>query len=147
MGAALSWDGEITRDGGGFTLLAPGTYPYVVTGFERSYHNGSANISACPMAIMTIEIDGGEQGTTTEQHRLFLNTKCEGLISEFFVSLGMKKRGETVKMDFDGAVGKRGMLKLANRVWVGNDGEERQSNEIKRFLPPAAQPAETARRF
>lgn len=134
---AFNWDSVIENDST-FTLLPEGVYPFTVTGFERGHHGGSAKLSPCPKAILSIEIDGGDLGKTTLAHNLFIHKKTEGLLCDFFTAIGMRKRGEPIKMDWTKVPGASGMCKVGVREWVSDrTGEKMQSNEIKRFLEPA----------
>lgn len=132
----FSWDDEIVNDSNEWILLPDGEYPYVVTNFERARHPGSAKLPPCKMAILTLSIDGGAAGTTTVTHRLFLHSKCEGLLSAFFESIGQKKHGEPLRMNWQTVIGAKGRCKLEIHNYTGNDGTEKQSNQVKRFLPP-----------
>ena len=57
-------------------------------------------------------------------------------LSAFFCSIGQKKHGEKLRMNWQAVVGAKGKCKVGVRTWKGDDGKERQSNEIKRFLDP-----------
>lgn len=139
----LDWDSEINKESE-FTLLPEGDYNFTVVSFERARHQGSAKLPPCNKAIVKIKIDGGELGSTTIQHNLFLHTKCEGMLSEFFIALGLKKHGEKLAMNWNAVRGKTGRCKVYIDTYTRNDGTEGQSNKIKRFLEPAQQSAPAA---
>src|SRR5690625_4007533 len=96
-GYELGWDDEIEESGPNFTLLPEGDYNFTVEKFERGRHAGSANLPACNMAILTLKIDGREHGETTVINRLFLHSKTEGFLSNFFEAIGQKQEGERIK--------------------------------------------------
>lgn len=127
----FGWNDEINDDGSGFVLLEPGEYDYTVTKFERARHPGSAKLPPCNKAVVTLRI-GGASITTN----LFLHSKCESLLCQFFRSVGARKSGQTITMDWSKVVGATGRCKIAIRDWLGRDGEKRQSNEVDRFLDP-----------
>lgn len=129
---ALDWDDVIEKDGGDFVILPEGDYDFRVVGFERAMHDGSAKLPPCPKAVLKIEVEGPE-GTVPLTHNLFLHKKTEGLICAFFTSIGHRKHGEQLKMNWPATVGSTGRLKLAVRSYKGNDGNDYQSNEIKKF--------------
>ena len=131
---ALGWDDEIERDSSDFILLSEGDYDFEVAEFERARHNGSANLPACNKAIVTLVIDTPE-GTCRIKHNIFLHTKTEGLISAFFSAIGQKKKGEKLQMNWRAVVGATGRCKLGVRTWQNQEGEDRQSNEVKKFYP------------
>lgn len=130
----LGWDDEIEKDNGDFLLLPEGDYDFVVESFERGRHNGSEKLPACNKAMLKLRIDTPD-GTALINHNLFLHTKTEGMISAFFTSIGQKKKGEKIKMNWNVVIGAKGRCKVDIREWTGTDGEKRQSNEIKRFYP------------
>ena len=131
MERELDWNDEIEKDSD-FTLLPEGDYDFTVESFERGRHPGSDKLPACNKAILKLRIDSNE-GSTILTHNLFLHTKTEGMISAFFTAIGQKKKGEKVKMNWNAVIGAKGRCKLSIRSWKGNDGEEHQSNEIKKF--------------
>ena len=144
MDREFGWDDEIVNDGSDFVLLPEGVYPFVVESFERGRHNGSAKLPPCNKAILSIRVADKDGNAAIIKHNLFLHSKCEGLLSAFFVSIGMKKPGEPLRMNWPGTIGRRGMCKVGVRSWTGNDGQEHQSNEIVKFLDPADQPQQTS---
>jgi len=73
------------------------------------------------------------------KHNLFLHSRCEGLLCDFFVGIGQRKKGERKNMDWSKVVGARGRAKIGIRNWVDNNGNDRQTNEIKRFYSPEEQ--------
>ena len=134
---ALDWDCEITSEGGEFTLLPDGDYPFTVTKFERQRFDGSAKLPPCNKAELTLSVDGGEKGSTTIHHNLFLHKKCEWALSDFFLSIGQKKRGEALHPRWNEVVGARGVCRVKVSTYHSNKyGEEREKNEIAKFLPP-----------
>lgn len=131
----LDWDSEISAESS-FTVLPEGEYPFTVISFEREYHNGSEKLPACPKAKLKIEIDGGEKGISSVFHNLFISRKTEGLLCEFFTSIGLKKPGEPLRMNWQAVFGASGRCKIGVREYNGNE-----YNEIKKFLKPEDKPA------
>ena len=82
-GREFGWDDEIQNDSPDLVLLPEGEYPFEVTKFERQRHPGSAKLPPCAMALLTIQIDGGEKGPSVVTHRLNLHTPTEGLQSAY----------------------------------------------------------------
>lgn len=140
---AMNWGDSIQNDSE-FVLLPEGDYDFEIVGFARKRFEGSAKMSACPMAALSIKLydkNSPAKGSTVVNHNLFLNRKCEGILCSFFTAIGDRKHGEPLKPNWTAVVGKKGRCKVSVRNWTGNDGEERQSNEIKRFYEPKAAPA------
>ena len=134
-GYALDYEGEIEKDGTGFTLVAAGDYSFTVRSFERAQFPGSKKIPACKKVVVTLELntDQGRVPVTTD---FILWSSLEWKLSQFFRSIGMKKHGEKIRLDWQGAIGRTGTAYVKVRDWVGNDGQTHQSNEIDRFYDP-----------
>lgn len=136
-GKELNWNDEIEKDGSDYVLLPEGDYDFKVIDFERGRHDGSAKLPPCNKAILKLEIAGNE-GKATITHNLFLHTITEGMISAFFTSIGQKKKGEKVQMNWNAVLGASGRAKIGIHSYTNKDGEERKSNEIKRFYEKQA---------
>lgn len=137
---AFGWDDEIKNDGPDFVLLPEGDYLFTVTAFERARYEGGAKLPPCSMAKLTIRIHGGDKGETSVTHRLYLHSRCEGLLCAFFESIGQRKHGEPLRPRWDELVGAQGMAHVGVREYTKqsgpNAGQNGQANEITRFLPP-----------
>lgn len=135
MERELQWDDEIQNDGPKFVLLPVGEYNFTVEKFERGRHNGSENLPACNKAVLTLKIHGGEHGDTTiNNHNLFLHSKTEGFLSQFFTAIGQKKEGEAVRMNWNAVMGAKGRCKVVHNKFMSK-GEERVNNQVDTFLP------------
>jgi len=117
-----------------FILLEPGIYPFTVEKFERGRHEGSAKLPPCKKAIIHCCIDGGDQGTTTLKSNLFLHSKCDGLLCQFFEAIGMRKHGDPLVMDWDKVEGSKGFLKTKHRTFRGKQGNDVTVTDIDRFV-------------
>lgn len=138
-GQELGWDDEIEKDSS-FVLLPAGDYDFTVTDFERARHNGSAKLPPCNKAVVTLTINSPE-GTAAIKHNLFLHTKTEGMLCAFFTAIGQRKHGERLRMNWNTVIGATGRATVSVRDWTDNNGNTRQSNDIKKFIEPAEQPA------
>jgi len=132
----LGWDDEISRESD-FTIIPEGDYDFTVTGFERGRYDGSEKLPPCNMAIVTLAVTLSDGSPATLKHRLFLHTRCEGLLSAFFTGIGLKRRDEPLRMNWNAVPGARGRCKITVRSWKGKNGEDMQSNDIKKFYEPA----------
>ena len=65
------------------------------------------------------------------KHNLFLHSSTEGMLSSFFGSIGQKRKGEPLKMNWNTIIGTRGVCKVGIRKY--NDNEY---NEVKAMLYP-----------
>lgn len=127
----LSWDDTIEKESN-FTLLEEGEYPFVVKSFERARHPGSQKLPPCNKAILTLQFPDDVE----IKHNLFLHSKTEGLLSNFFICIGHKKPGEKSRMNWQKVPGSRGMAKVGIRKWTDDNGRERESNEVVSFIEP-----------
>jgi len=141
----LGWDDMIEKDGGDFIVLPAGDYDFTVTKFERGRFAGSDKMPACNQAKLELTVHSPENGDVTVFHNLFLHTKTEGVLSNFFAGIGQKKKGEKLRMNWNAVVGSKGKLKLEINKFTGRDGQERTNNQVKTFyaadeLPKHQQP-------
>lgn len=146
MERELGWDDTIEKDASDFVTLPEGDYNFTVEGYERARHNGSEKLPPCNKAVIRLRIDAPE-GSTLITHNLFLHSKTEGMLSAFFTSIGQKKKGESLRMNWNEVPGSTGRLKLGVHSYTGNDGEERKSNDVKRFYPKEEKPKFEPGRF
>ena len=132
----FGWEEEISQDSQ-FVLLPDGDYDFMVTGFERARYKGGDKIPACNMAKLAIDITvpGGE--SVTINHQMMLYTTLEWKLCEFFLGIGLRKKGEPLRMPWNQVIGRRGRCKIGIRKY---DGKE--YNEIKKFYDPADQPVQ-----
>ncbi|HBI61688.1 MAG TPA: DUF669 domain-containing protein [Lachnospiraceae bacterium] len=127
-GRELGWDDVIEKDNQ-FILLPEGDYDFTVESFDRARHNGSDGIPACSKAVLKIRIDAPE-GRVIVTHNLYLHSNMEWKLSEFFTSIGQKKKGEALRMNWNMVPGATGRLKLSIRTY-----NEKDYNNIKQFYP------------
>jgi hypothetical protein len=147
QGKPLDWNDTIENDGSDYTLLPAGVYPFAVIKFERARFAGSAKQPPCNQAKLTLDV-GNEEVSTTIEHNLFLHQKNEWALCQFFRSIGGRKHGERMVMDWTKVPGATGRAKVGVRDWTGKDGKVHQSNQVEKFLDPAdddkAKPADGA---
>ena len=129
----LDWDSAIEDDGQGFVLLDEGDYEFTVTGLERGRHNGSAKIPACNKAILTLSVETST-GVAQIKTSLLLYKSVEWKLSAFFRSIGMKKHGERLVMDWNRVLGATGMAHFIQRTYTGNDGNLKKANDREYFI-------------
>ena len=136
----LGWDDEIQRDDSPFQLLPEGDYAFTVRKFERARHGGSEKIPACNKAVLTLDM-AGDGGSGTVLTNLFLHSKFEWKLCQFFTAIGQRKRGEALRMNWNAVPGASGVCRVGVRKWTGNDGREHESNEITEFYDPESTPS------
>lgn len=127
----LGWDEEISRESE-FVTLPEGDYDFEVVNFERSRSKGSDRIPPSNMAVLELRITG-DKGSTTITDYLVLHSKMEWKLSQFFRSIGLKKKGEPLRMNWNAVVGAKGRCKLIVEKYTNDKGEQRESNKIKQY--------------
>ena len=118
----LGWDDEIVTDAKEFVQLTPGDYQFTVTNLERGRHTPNpqspGKLPACNKATLTLQIETAE-GIAQLTHNLFLHTSTEGMLSAFFGSIGQKKHGEPLRMNWNNVVGAKGVCRVNKRKGTG----------------------------
>lgn len=120
---ALGWDDEI-EEGSEFKLLPDGDYKFLVTGFERAFHeNKGGKIPDCnegdiEFTIVWSDEDGNHTNKLT--HRLYLVRTQQWKIYQFFESIGLRKKGEgKTKMPWDKVLGSEGVCQIGHHEYQG----------------------------
>lgn len=126
------WEDEIVNESVERVLLPEGDYDFCVSKIERGRHPGSDKLPACNKAIVTITVFGAEDSIDITENLMLCN-KMEWKLSQFFLSIGMKKHGEPLRMNWTGAVGKKGKCHIYVDNYKNKNGEDRQSNKIGKF--------------
>lgn len=136
----LGWDDEIKEESS-FVLLPEGDYIFVIKKFDKARFNGSDKIPACPKAVVTFTVYTNDGRCADIQENFLLHKKMEWKLSEFFASIGMKKKDEPVRMLWTPElIGKQGICKVIVHNYT-KDGENRQINRIDKLYPSYDQPA------
>lgn len=129
----MDWNDSIEADGQGYILLPEGDYNFTVTNFERGRFPGGPKVPACNKATITVQVDT-KDGIATVKFDLLLFRSLEWRISDFFRCIGQKKHGEKLTMDWNKVIGSKGRAHFKQRSYTNNQGEEKFTNDISRFL-------------
>lgn len=134
---ALTWDSEISQESS-FELYPAGFYKFQVVALDRDQFQGSEKMSPCPVANLTLKVENEEGlGGEIDNVSLFLHTKMEWKLSEFFTSIGQKKEGEPFKPNWNAIIGSAGYCELEVNSYVSKtNGKTYQNNRVKRWLSP-----------
>ena len=128
----MGWDDVIENDGQEYVVLPEGDYLFTVVNFERGQFPGGPKIPPCPKATLTLLVEH-EEGMATARVDLLLYRTVEWKIAAFFRSIGQKKHGEKVVMDWNKVVGSRGKAHFRPREYQ-KDGVSRKVNDVERFF-------------
>lgn len=132
--AALDWNSEISKESE-FELLPEGEYDFEVESFERGRFDGSEKMSACPQANLTLIVKDPDTGKSGKVYdTLFLHSKAEWRLSQFFSAIGQKKKGEPLRMNWNLVPGAKGRLKLIVNKYTSKNGDQRENNRVSSYL-------------
>lgn len=131
MNEVLDWNDEIENDGE-YVLLPEGDYDFVVKSFERGRFEGSEKLPACNRAELTLAMLTNS-GEVEVAYNLLLCKKMEWKLSEFFIGIGQKKKGEKISMNWNAAVGARGRCQLGHRA--DKNDPSKKYNDVKKIYP------------
>ena len=128
-------------DEGGFVILPDGEYPFTVTKMDKERFSGSENISPCWLAIVTLQVDGGELGRANVFHRLYMVKKQAWKVKQLFVGVGLvDKDAKSFAPPWNQLIGASGVVKLGHHEHNG-----KTYNDVDRILDPAAAAEAAAR--
>jgi len=128
------WDDEINNEDA-FTLLEPGDYEFEIVKYERGRHEGSAKVPPCNKAIVTFKV-----GDTELNENFLLCSMLEWKLSQLFLSVGLKRHGEPLRMNWSALPGKHGVCKVVQNKYT-KDGREYVNNRIDKLYAYDEQPA------
>lgn len=132
----LGWNDELDPKAAAFETLPPGAYDFVVAELKKERFPGSTKMGPCDMPVLTLRVEAnGMKAQLT--HRLFLHTKCEGLLVAFFRSIGAAtNEAGRVRMEWNNVVGARGRCLIEAHEFKGRDGDTITGTQVKKFLTP-----------
>lgn len=135
-GYELSWDAEIENEGQEFVVAEEGDYGFTVTGFERARFEGSKKMPPCNQAKLSIKLDMPNGENCVIKHNLFLHTKTEWKLCEFFTAIGLRKHGQRASMNWNAVNGAHGRCRVSKRSFVSKEGKTIWTNDIDKFYEP-----------
>ena len=128
----FDWNDTIEKDSS-FVELPEGDYDFVIDHYERGRSQGSDKIPASNMAIVFFNIRSDDGYEATIRENFILHSKLEWKLSELFCSVGLKKKGEALKMNWNALPG------LSGRAHVTLDPDKKDPtkkyNHISKLYP------------
>lgn len=143
----FGWDDEI-RNEDAFTLLDAGDYEFEIVKYERARHEGSEKVPPCNKAVVTFKVCDPVSGQTTELTENFLLCNIRFLeckLSQLFLSVGLKKHGEPLRMNWQALPGKHGVCKVIVHKYNDKNGVQREINRIDKLYAYDEQPQNVIR--
>lgn len=131
-GFELDWDSEIDSTAGNYVLAEPGDYTFTVVGLEKGRSEGSAKMPACRQVKATLRLNLPDGNTCDVKYTMQLWSTLQWKISNFCIAIGMMKRGDVLKPNWNAMVGCTGRCNIGIRKYT-NNGREYETNEVKKF--------------
>lgn len=129
----FDWSDTINITPSNPTILAEGDYDFTITSLRRGRFPGGPKVPACNMASITLRIDTPD-GPVYVYDDLLLHQIVAWRLVSFFSCIAPVS-GDKITMDWDSVPGAQGRVHIRPRTYLGRDGQERQTNEIVRYLP------------
>lgn len=127
------WTDTIDIARNNLTILDEGDYDFTITALRRGRFPGGPKVPACNMASITLRIETPD-GPVYVYDDLLLHQIVAWRLVSFFQSIG-PVTGDQITMDWDSVPGAQGRAHIRPRTYPGKDGQERQKNEVVRYLP------------
>ncbi len=146
----MTWEDSFEADATApeWKPLPAGTYPFVIEDVERSFvpekkTDGNPRMYAgCPEAVVTFRVTGkneaGEEVEVELKDKFTLHRNFKWKISQLFISVGLVKQGEQLRMNWPALITRGGQCEVSIREYKGRDGNMKQSNQIDRYCDPSA---------
>ena len=132
LGRELSWDDTITDDGKEFEPVPEGDYEFTIEKWDRGRSKGEGTLPPCNMATVFFNIKDRDREVTIRENFL-LHSKMEWKLSELFRSVGLKKEGEPLRMNWTALPGLTGRAKVGLKP--GLKDPSKQFNFIDKLYP------------
>lgn len=132
--SVMDWNDTIEDDGQSQNILLPeGDYNFIVHNFERGRFPGGPKIPACNKASITLAVTT-EEGDAYIKFDLLLHRSVEWKISSFFRSIGQKKSGEKLVMDWNKVIASKGRAHIKQKTYTNSNGEVKTINDLDYFI-------------
>ncbi len=132
MDREFNWDDEISRDSN-FVELPAGDYEFTIDHYERGRFKGSEKIPPCNMATVYFNIQAPDGQTVQIRENYILYSKMEWKLSELFMGVGLKKKGETLRMNWNALPGLTGRAKVS--LDADKNDPTKKYNHIEKLYP------------
>lgn len=128
----LGWEDTIKNDGQDFEPVAAGDYNVTIEKFERSRSKGEGKLPPCNMAVVYFTVHSFDRDITVKENYV-LHTSLEWKLSELFCGVGLKKKGEELRMNWQLLPGRKARAKVGLKPGVKDPSK--QYNFIEKLYP------------
>ena len=132
LGRELDWNDTITNDGNDFEPIPEGDYDFTIDFWDRGRSKGEGKLPPCNMATVSFIVHAKERDVTIKENFL-LHTKLEWKLSELFRSVGLKKEGEPLRMNWQALPGMTGRCRVKQEP--GTKDPSKIFNRIDKLYP------------
>lgn len=128
----LGWEDTIKNDGQDFEPVPEGDYDVTVERIERSRSKGEGKLPPCNMAVVYFIVHAHNRDITVRENYI-LHTSIEWKLSELFCGVGLKKKGEELRMNWQALPGKKARAKIGLKP--GMKDPTKMYNYIDKLYP------------
>lgn len=131
-GRELNWDDTIQNDGQDFEPVPAGDYDVTIEKFDRSRSKGEGKLPPCNMAVVYFTVHDRDREVTVRENYI-LHSSMEWKLSELFCGVGLKKKGEELRMNWQMLPGKKARAKIGLKPGIKDP--TKQFNYIDKLYP------------
>lgn len=131
-GRELGWDDTIVKDDSDYEPVPEGDYDFTIEKYERARSKGEGKLPACNMAIVYFRIEDRDR-TVVIRENFVLHSSLEWKLSELFCGIGLKKKGEELRMNWNQVTGATGRCRVS--LDVDKNDPNKKYNHIKKIYP------------
>lgn len=113
--------------------LPEGDYDFVIDHYERGRSKGSEKLPPSNMATVFFNITGPDGSMATIRENFILHSKLEWKLSELFCSVGLKKKGEELRMNWNALPGLTGRAHVT--LSPDRNDPSKKYNHIDKLYP------------
>ncbi len=129
---SFDWNDTIKNDSN-FLELPEGDYDFIIDHYDRARFDGSDKIPPCNMAVVYFNIQAPDGSTATIRNNYILHSKMEWKLSELFCGVGLKKKGEELRMNWNALPGCTGRARVT--LDPGKKDPAKKYNHIDKLYP------------
>lgn len=129
----LGWDDTISKDAQEFIVIPEGDYDFVIDHFERSRSKGGGKLPPCNMVVVYFNITAPDGEEVQIRENYILHQRVEWKLSELFVGVGLKQKGQNYRMEWDRLPGMTGRCKVI--IETDRNDPQKKYNHIKSIYP------------
>ena len=135
LGQELGWNDPISQEQE-YEILPAGIYEFTVENMERGRYGGSEKMAPCNKADLTLSVRDPQSDTSGKVFdTLYLSSKAEWRLSQFFLSIGQKKKGEPLRPNWTEVPGSTGKVEIEINKYIDKSGNQKENNRVKKYLP------------